>query len=99
MLVVAHSVRYGTRAGIKVAIAPLITDLPIIGLAVLAITGVTPADRFLGVIAIGGATFLGYLSYESLTVAPQSPVAHSPRARSLRTGVIANLLNPYPYLF
>ena len=99
VLVVAHSVRHGTRAGIKVAIAPLITDLPIIGLAVLALTGVAPPDGFLGVIAIAGATFLGYLSYESLTVAPQSAVAHAPRARSLRTGIIANLLNPYPYLF
>ena len=99
VLVVAHSVRHGTRAGIKVTIAPLITDLPIIGLAVLGLTGVAPADGFLGVIAIAGATFLGYLSYESLTVAPQSAVAHAPRARSLRTGIIANLLNPYPYLF
>ena len=99
MLVVAHSVRHGTRKSVKVAIAPLITDLPIIGLAVLALTGVTQADRFLGAITIGGATFLAYLSCESLTVGPQSAVADPPRARSLRTGVIVNLLNPHPYLF
>ena len=99
VLVVAYSVRHGTREGVKVAIAPLITGLLIIGLAVLALTRVTQADRFLGAIAIGGATFLAYLSYESLTVGLQSAVADPPGTRSLRTGVIANLLNPHPYLF
>ena len=86
VLVVAYSVRHGTREGVKVAIAPLITGLLIIGLAVLALTRVTQADRFLGAIAIGGATFLAYLSYESLTVGLQSAVADPPGTRSLRTG-------------
>ena len=88
---------YGTGAGVMVSIAPLITDLPIMGLAVLVVSNSGETSLVLGVLAICGAVFLACLAYGSLTVTPH--LAGNTPARSLRTGVIANLLNPHPYLF
>lgn len=97
VLVVTYSVRYGTRAGVTVAITPLITDLPIIGLAVIAVSCGGETPWLLGIVAIGGAVFLACLAYEILTVSPLP--AGNILARPLRTGILANLFNPHPYLF
>ena len=37
-LVLSHTVRYGVREGVKIALAPLLTDLPIILVSMLVLT-------------------------------------------------------------
>jgi threonine/homoserine/homoserine lactone efflux protein len=53
----------------------------------------------LGTISIAGALFIGYLAYESIRTKGIEADATDSGARSLRRGVIANFLNPHPYLF
>ncbi len=98
-LVIQQTLRHGPAEGIKVAAAPVLTDLPIVAAALFAVNRLANVESVLGVIALLGATFLGYLAYESLTnaLAPTAGPARAPR--SLRKGVVANLLNPHPYLF
>ena len=98
-LVLARSVRYGAREGVKVALAPLVSDPPIILLAVLVFARVATTDPILGVVALAGGGFLVYLAAE-IVRAPPAPGRDRPgRTGSLLRGVATNLLNPHPYLF
>lgn len=98
-LVLARSVRYGAREGVKVALAPLVSDPPIILLAVLVFAQVATTDPILGTVALAGGAFLVYLAVE-IVRSPAEPGRDRPgRAGSLLRGVAANLLNPHPYLF
>ncbi|MFH1135224.1 MAG: LysE family transporter [Pseudomonadota bacterium] len=98
-LTISQALRYGPREGIKVAAAPIMTDLPIILVAVFALSRLSALGPVLGVVSLSGALFLFYLGWESMTFRG-TEFADSPRApRSLRKGVIANFLNPSPYLF
>ena len=98
-LVLARSMRYGAREGVKVALAPLISDPPIVLLAVFVFARVATTDPILGVVALAGGGFLVYLAAE-IVRAPPAPDRDRPgRAGSLLRGVAVNLLNPHPYLF
>ena len=98
-LVVQQTVRHGVREGMKIATAPLITDLPIVATTVVVVVRAGDLQRALGVISLAGAALLTYLAYESLC--DDLTAAASPEAapRSVQKGALANLLNPHPYLF
>ena len=98
-LIIGQSLRYGLREGLKVAIAPALTDAPIAVAAVLAIGQLRDAAPALGVIALVGAAFLAYLAYESLTALPPQDASSRETPGSLRKGMLTNLVNPNPYLF
>ncbi len=98
-LVITETLRGGLRAGIRVAFAPLITDIPIVVLTLFIISTLTHFNVFLGSIALLGALFVAYLGYESLSVKEFPVGAGDSGSRSLKKGVVANLLNPHPYLF
>ena len=98
-LVIQQTLRHGAGEGIKVAAAPLLTDLPIVAAALFALNRLADADGVLGAISLLGAAFLGYLAYESVTTDLAAHGGPAPAPRSLRKGVAANLLNPHPYLF
>jgi threonine/homoserine/homoserine lactone efflux protein len=101
-LLVAASLRSGLSGGLRVALAPLVTDVPIITLAVLVAGYLTPdALRWVGTV---GAAVVVWLGIETLRAArhAQLPRATGERAdpqRELWRGVVVNLLNPHPYLF
>ena len=98
-LVIQQTLRHGPGEGIKVAAAPLLTDLPIVAAALFVLNRLADADGVLGAISLLGAALLGHLAYESVTtdLAAHAGLATTPR--SLQKGVAANLLNPHPYLF
>ena len=98
-LVIHQTLRHGPTEGIKVAVAPLLTDLPIVVAALFAVNWVADADSVLGAMSLAGAAFLGYLAYESVTTDVSTLDGPVTPARSLQKGVAANLLNPHPYLF
>ena len=98
-LVVAQSLRHGMGEGAKVALSPLITDLPIIALSLLVLSQVQGHAGLLGAVSLAGAAFVGKLGLDGLRT-PRlelDPAAVAPR--SLRQGVAVNLLSPHPYLF
>ncbi len=99
MLVVSESLRHGGIAGMKVAVAPLITDLPIVLGTLFLVAQLSDLQSVLGGISIAGAFFLTYLAYESLTFKGIAVNGARAKSHSLRTGVLVNLLNPSPYLF
>ena len=98
-LVIQQTLRHGPGEGIKVAAAPLLTDLPIVAASLFALNRLADADGVLGVISLLGAVFLGYLAYESVATDLAAHAGPTTTPRSLQKGVAANLLNPYPYLF
>lgn len=101
-LVVTASLRSGLGGGLRVALAPLITDVPIIALAVL-VAGSLPSEALRWVGTLGGLVVI-WLGIETLRSARKADlpvlgqVGADPR-RELWRGVVANALNPHPYLF
>lgn len=98
-VVVSQTLRFGVLDGIKVAIAPALTDAPIILVAVLLVGQLARFEPVLGVISLLGAAFLLYLAYESFRVRGIEIDETQVEPRSISKGFIANLLNPHPYLF
>lgn len=98
-LVISETLRHGRGEGVKVAAAPLITDVPIVALSVLLLARLSDSDTILGVISIVGGLFVGYLSYGSLTTKGLDVQASEGPSHSLLKGVILNFVNPHPYLF
>ena len=98
-VVVSQTLRFGSLDGIKVAIAPALTDAPIILVAVLLVGQLAAFEAVLGVISLLGAVFLLYLSFESFRVRGIEIDDTEVEPRSISKGFMANLLNPHPYMF
>ncbi|ANB02357.1 LysE family translocator [Ectothiorhodospira sp. BSL-9] len=99
-LVISETLQHGLRAGMKVALAPLLTDLPIILLTLLILAQLAHVDQVLGGLSIIGAGVVAWLGWESLRFRPAGPGdGVVPRERSLQKAVLANMLSPHPYLF
>jgi len=101
-LVLSHTIRYGVREGIRVAAAPLLTDLPIILISTLVLSKVAGYGSLLGAVSLAGAAFLVSMSYETFRARGPDPLRHGdlePGPRSLRRGAMVNALSPHPYLF
>jgi threonine/homoserine/homoserine lactone efflux protein len=99
-LVIRSTLEAGFAAGARVALSPLITDLPIIVVAV-ALAGELPHGA-LGVLGVAGGTFVLWLGIEALREqpAPVEAVAGAAVADgALRRGALTNLLNPHPWVF
>lgn len=98
-LVISESLQHGRKEGIKVALSPLITDLPIILISLLVLAGLGKSSAAIGLIAFAGAVFLIFLGWECLRTKGLAAVAEKVQPKSIKKGVVANLLNPHPYLF
>ncbi len=93
--------RVGWRRALPAALAPLISDLPIILLVLIILTR-TP-DWFLRIIRISGGLFLVYLATTYLIAYRRGLHLESqteqPVRLSLFKAAMTNLLNPNPYIF
>ena len=99
-LVLAQSIRFGTREGAKVATAPLLTDIPIVILAtVLVAAAAGTTGGLLGAISLAGAVFVGYLGIESLRTTGVRAGRPDEAPRSWSRGALVNALSPHPYIF
>ncbi|MFH0789570.1 MAG: LysE family transporter [Pseudomonadota bacterium] len=98
-LVISQTLQHGIREGIKVALAPLITDLPIIGLSLLVLTRLTNFRTLLGVISILGGLFVLHLAYGSLRIKKLDQPVQDTAPQSLSKGALVNALSPHPYIF
>jgi threonine/homoserine/homoserine lactone efflux protein len=96
-LVMAETLRFGVRAGIKVALSPVITDLPIIFLTLYIFRNVIGLADMLGLISMLGGLLVLMMGIDGLRSSPFN-VGQAP-SNSLARGTLANLLNPHPYLF
>lgn len=98
-LVIAQTLRYGTGEGIKVSIAPLITDAPIIALSVFIVSRFAGMNTVLGAISLAGGLFVLYLGWETLRAPHPSAGTAGDRAGSIGRGIAVNALSPHPYIF
>jgi len=98
-LVFSETLKYGKKEGIKIAISPLITDLPIVLLVLLILSNLIKYSFVIGAISLFGACYLIYLGFENLRVKISVFNVESAKEDALKRGVLANFLNPNPYLF
>jgi threonine/homoserine/homoserine lactone efflux protein len=101
-LVVSASLRSGWAGGLRVALAPLITDAVIITVAVLLVDHLPPqALRWLGI--AGGVVIIwigiGILRSARTATLPDTAGQAADPNKELWRGVAVNALNPHPYLF
>lgn len=98
-LVITETLRHGVGAGVRVALAPVITDFPIIVIVLAVLTQLPDNEFILGIISLVGGCYVLYLAYESAWPRVQALDQLESKPRSLVRGVIANALSPHPYLF
>lgn len=97
-LIIAETMKQGKATGIKIAFAPLITDLPIMALSIFVLSQLAFLHVILGLISFGGGVYLLYLAYENITLrhVKMQPLK---TFSSLRKVILTNFLNPGPYVF
>lgn len=98
-LVLAQTLRHGPREGCKVALTPLVTDAPIILLALVLAAKLAELRPLLGAVSIAGGGFVLYLAWDSLRPVRLDAGAPAERPGSWLKGIVTNLLNPHPWLF
>lgn len=98
-LVILETLRHRIGAGIRVAMAPMITDLPIVLVSFLLLVRMQDSSLFLGIVALAGGSYLFYLGGYSLLTTRIGVEDHCDPPRSIRKAVMTNFLNPHPYLF
>lgn len=98
-LVISETLQRDVGSGVKVALAPIITDLPIIILTLLVLSKLTEFQVILGIISIIGGCFVACMGYENLRTQGVRFDLEEIRLNSLSKGILANMLSPHPYLF
>lgn len=100
-LVVSQTLRHGLREGVRVAFAPLLSDLPIVLLSLYAVSRLASLSSALAWLGILGGFLVAWLGIDSLRAARLhlNPAAASAPPRSLSKAVAVNLFNPHVYLF
>ena len=98
-LVVAQTLRHGPREGCKIALTPLVTDAPIIVVALVLAAKLAELRPLLGIVSLAGGAFVLYLAWDSLRPARVDPEAPAEPPRSWFKGILTNLLSPHPWLF
>jgi threonine/homoserine/homoserine lactone efflux protein len=98
-LVIYQTLRHSIKEGVKVALAPLITDLPIILISTFVLARLANFRTILGIISLIGGLFVMYLAYESFRTSRLDINVQEAEPQSLRKAAVVNALNPQPYLF
>ena len=98
-LVISETMDHGVRSGVKIALAPILTDLPIIFITLVILAKLSHFQYILGIISIIGGFFILYLGIESIRTKGINLNLKKSASKSLQKGIIVNILSPHPYLF
>ncbi|MBN1560919.1 LysE family translocator [candidate division KSB1 bacterium] len=98
-LLVSETLMHRTRAGIKVAFAPLITDGPIILCCFFLLAQFSNLPLVFGIVSLVGAFYIFYLGIKSIRLDHFVIDAEIDHSHSLMKGILTNALNPHPYIF
>jgi threonine/homoserine/homoserine lactone efflux protein len=99
-LLISSTLERGFGAGLRVAVAPLITDLPIIVLALFFLRQLSP--QWLALLALLGGAVVIHLGIATLRAAPgmtDGEARATADSRDLWRGALVNFLNPHPWIF
>jgi threonine/homoserine/homoserine lactone efflux protein len=98
-LVLAQTLRHGPREGCKIALTPLMTDAPIILVALLVAAKLAEFRPLLGIVSFAGGVFVLYLAWDTLRPTGVGAEASAEPPSSWLKGIMTNLLSPHPWLF
>jgi threonine/homoserine/homoserine lactone efflux protein len=98
-LVISETLEHGVTAGVRVALAPVVTDLPVIALTMFIMEKMSGAQSLLGVVSLAGALFILVLGIGNLRTRGADPEVSRGTQHSFQKGIVVNALSPHPYLF
>ncbi len=98
-LLVDQTLRHGARAGLKVSLAPLLTDAPIVGAALILTGQLGRLEPVLDWLAAAGGAYLIALGCQGWHSVPITQRSNPSPPASLRKALYVNWLNPHVYLF
>lgn len=98
-LVISETLRHDIKAGVRVALSPLFTDLPIVVLTLVVLSQLSEFHNILGIISLIGGCVILYMGWENMNPKHSDPALSEAEPRSLAKGILANALSPHPYLF
>jgi threonine/homoserine/homoserine lactone efflux protein len=98
-LVISETLQHDIRSGVKVALAPIITDLPIIILTIFILSKLSGFHDVLGIISMAGGLFILSMGCQGIRTKGVEINLEGIKPKSFSKGVIANSLSPHPYLF
>ena len=99
VLVISETLQHDIKSGVKVAFAPIVTDLPIIIFTLFVLSKLSNFHNILGIISLIGGSFILFMGYESIRTKGVEIKVQDVESKSLIKGVLANALSPHPYLF
>lgn len=99
MLLITETLRHGLRAGLLVAVAPLVSDLPIVIVSLVLLAQLADMNLIMGGISFAGAALLFHLGLGNVRHRALADQQQATPGQSLRKAVTINFLNPNPYLF
>jgi threonine/homoserine/homoserine lactone efflux protein len=98
-LVISETLQHDIKSGIKVALAPIITDLPIIILTIFILSKLSAFHDVMGIISLAGGMFILSMGYQGIRAKGVMINLEGIKPTSFTKGVLANALSPHPYLF
>lgn len=98
-LTISETLKFGIKTGLKVAAVPILTDAPIVAGSILILSELSDLNNMLAIISIVGAIFLLYFGIENLRIKLDDANLDKSKFSSVQKAIIANFLNPNPYLF
>jgi len=98
-LIISETLRHDIKSGIKVALAPIITDAPVIILALLLSASLSEFNVILGGISFAGGAFILYLGIDNIRSKGTAFEIDAAFSKSFQKGILTNALSPHPYLF
>ena len=98
----SQTLKNGLRSTLVAALAPLMSDGPIVLLVLLVLTQMP--DWFVAALGFGGGFFLLFLAYKAYRSAREMMVTAvaelpTPKKQSIREAALMNMLSPNAYIF
>ncbi len=99
-LLLSKTIQKNAGEGIKIAISPLITDLPIILFVLLILSQAQSHAYIISIISFLGAGYLIFLGVSNFKINNLKLNNKNKNGRNtLLQGIITNIFSPHPYLF
>jgi len=98
-LTISETLEHGLTSGMKVALAPLATDLPLILLTAFVLSRFSGFHSVLGGISLVGGGFLLVLAYGCMRTGGIKASVKREQTGAFTRAVLVNVLSPHPYLF
>jgi threonine/homoserine/homoserine lactone efflux protein len=98
-LVICETLQHDVKSGVKVALAPIITDLPVVILTSFILAKLSNFQNIIGIISLMGGFFILFMGYKSIRTKGVELNFQETRPKSLIKGILTNVLSPHPYLF